>query len=202
MKSDYTTNSRYITHTIAFWKVGRIHFLSSGVKGLKTEGTRFFFLFSIKFEPFSSPGIKIEEFHESWITVGSVAAALSGPASVPLGKEGRLNFSSQRLETEPRITTISGFEEPGRGQNHATSHLLPLNAVSELRFCKFNSPRRPFLWQEHYSAGATLRLLWRSSTPWTSGRTQASRSTSGRGSMGRCSVARRSNGEARNCMGS
>ena len=35
MKSDYITNSRYITHTIAFWKVGRIHFLSSGVKGLK-----------------------------------------------------------------------------------------------------------------------------------------------------------------------
>ena len=34
MKSDYTTNSRYITHTIAFSKVGRIHFLSSGVKGL------------------------------------------------------------------------------------------------------------------------------------------------------------------------
>ena len=34
MKSDYTTNSRYITHTIAFWKVGRIHFLSSGVEGL------------------------------------------------------------------------------------------------------------------------------------------------------------------------
>ena len=34
MKSDYTTNSRYITHTITFWKVGRIHFLSSGVKGL------------------------------------------------------------------------------------------------------------------------------------------------------------------------
>ena len=34
MKSDYTTNSCYITHTIAFWKVGRIHFLSSGVKGL------------------------------------------------------------------------------------------------------------------------------------------------------------------------
>ena len=34
MKSDYTTNSRYITHTIAFWKVGRIHFLSSGVNGL------------------------------------------------------------------------------------------------------------------------------------------------------------------------
>ena len=33
MKDDYTTNSRYITHTIAFWKVGRIHFLSSGVKG-------------------------------------------------------------------------------------------------------------------------------------------------------------------------
>ena len=32
--SDYTTNSRYITHTIAFWKVGRIHFLTSGVKGL------------------------------------------------------------------------------------------------------------------------------------------------------------------------
>ena len=25
----------YITHTIAFWKVGRIHFLSSGVKGLR-----------------------------------------------------------------------------------------------------------------------------------------------------------------------
>ena len=37
MKSDYTTNSRYITHTIAFWKVGRIHFLSSGVKGLGTD---------------------------------------------------------------------------------------------------------------------------------------------------------------------
>ena len=35
MKSDYSTNSRYITHTIAFWKVGRIHFLSSGVKGLR-----------------------------------------------------------------------------------------------------------------------------------------------------------------------
>ena len=34
MKSDYTTNSHYITHTIAFWKVGRIHFLRSGVKGL------------------------------------------------------------------------------------------------------------------------------------------------------------------------
>ena len=34
MKNDYTTNSRYITHTIAFWKVGRIHFLISGVKGL------------------------------------------------------------------------------------------------------------------------------------------------------------------------
>ena len=63
----------------------------------------FFFLFSIKFEPFSSPGIKIEEFHESWITVGSVSAALSGPAFVPLGKERRLNFPSQRLETEPRI---------------------------------------------------------------------------------------------------
>ena len=38
MKSDYTTNSRYITHTIAFWKVGRIHFLSSGVKGLSPRG--------------------------------------------------------------------------------------------------------------------------------------------------------------------
>ena len=37
MKSDYTTNSRYITHTIAFWKVGRIHFLSSGVKGLTNK---------------------------------------------------------------------------------------------------------------------------------------------------------------------
>ena len=35
MKSDYTTNSHYITHAIAFWKVGRIHFLSSAVKGLK-----------------------------------------------------------------------------------------------------------------------------------------------------------------------
>ena len=34
MKGDYTTNSYYITHTIAFWKVGRIHLLSSGVKGL------------------------------------------------------------------------------------------------------------------------------------------------------------------------
>ena len=39
MKSDYTTNSRYITHTIAFWKVGRIHFLSSGVKGLSPGQT-------------------------------------------------------------------------------------------------------------------------------------------------------------------
>ena len=28
----------YITHTIAFWKVGRIHFLSSGVKGLTGSG--------------------------------------------------------------------------------------------------------------------------------------------------------------------
>ena len=37
MESDYTTNSRYITHTIAFWKVGRIHFLSSGVNGLTNE---------------------------------------------------------------------------------------------------------------------------------------------------------------------
>ena len=37
MKSDYTTNSCYITHTIAFWKVGRIHFLSSGVKGLSSH---------------------------------------------------------------------------------------------------------------------------------------------------------------------
>ena len=34
MKGDYTTNSHYITHTIAFWKVGRIHILSSGVEGL------------------------------------------------------------------------------------------------------------------------------------------------------------------------
>ena len=40
MKSDYTTNSRYITHTVAFWKVGRIHFLSSGVKGLKDNKHR------------------------------------------------------------------------------------------------------------------------------------------------------------------
>ena len=40
MKSDYTTHSRYITHTIAFWKVGRIHFLSSGVKGLIQQSQR------------------------------------------------------------------------------------------------------------------------------------------------------------------
>ena len=39
MKSDYTTNSRYLTHTIAFWKVGRTHFLSSGVKGLTRIST-------------------------------------------------------------------------------------------------------------------------------------------------------------------
>ena len=38
MKGDYTTNSYYITHTIAFWKVGRIHLLSSGVKGLNGWG--------------------------------------------------------------------------------------------------------------------------------------------------------------------
>ena len=34
MKGDYATNSRYITHAFAFWKVGRKHFLSSGVKEL------------------------------------------------------------------------------------------------------------------------------------------------------------------------
>ena len=45
MKSDYTTNSRYITHTIAFWKVGRIHFLRSGVKGLSSCFWAFYFLF-------------------------------------------------------------------------------------------------------------------------------------------------------------
>ena len=36
MQGDYTTNSRYNTHTIAFWKVRRIHFLSLGAKGLIT----------------------------------------------------------------------------------------------------------------------------------------------------------------------
>ena len=61
--------------------------------------------------------------------MGSVSAALSGPAFVPLGKERRLTFPSQRLETEPRITTISGFEEPGRGQNHATSYLRCANLI-------------------------------------------------------------------------
>ena len=37
MKSACSTNSRYITHTIAFWKVARIHFLSSRVKGLSAS---------------------------------------------------------------------------------------------------------------------------------------------------------------------
>ena len=39
MKGDYTTNSRYITRTIAFWKVGRMYFLSVGVKELNQLGT-------------------------------------------------------------------------------------------------------------------------------------------------------------------
>ena len=39
------TNSRYITHTIAFWKVGRIHFLTSGAKGLKYKGFAFTYYF-------------------------------------------------------------------------------------------------------------------------------------------------------------
>ena len=34
MKNDYTTNSRYLTHTLHFKKVGRTYFSNSGVKGL------------------------------------------------------------------------------------------------------------------------------------------------------------------------
>ena len=34
MRDDYTTNSHCLTHTIALQKVERMHFLSSGVKGL------------------------------------------------------------------------------------------------------------------------------------------------------------------------
>ena len=35
MKDDYTTNSHYRTHTFLFRKVGRMYFLTLGVKGLK-----------------------------------------------------------------------------------------------------------------------------------------------------------------------
>ena len=34
MKDDYTTNSRYLTHTSPLQKVGRMYFLNLGVKGL------------------------------------------------------------------------------------------------------------------------------------------------------------------------
>ena len=34
MKDDYNTNSRYLTYAFCLWKVGRMYFLSSGVKGL------------------------------------------------------------------------------------------------------------------------------------------------------------------------
>ena len=44
MKDDCTTNSHYLMHTFVFEKVGRMHFLNLGVKGLtgvKTiKGTR------------------------------------------------------------------------------------------------------------------------------------------------------------------
>ena len=32
MKDDYAINSRYLTYTFSLWKVGRMYFLSSGVK--------------------------------------------------------------------------------------------------------------------------------------------------------------------------
>ena len=48
----------------------------------------------------------VEDGCLSWldtaITLGSISAALSGPAFVP-GKERRLTFPSQRLVTEPTI---------------------------------------------------------------------------------------------------
>ena len=34
MKNDYTTNSHYLTYTFSLWKVGRMYFLSAGVKEL------------------------------------------------------------------------------------------------------------------------------------------------------------------------
>ena len=37
MKDDYTTNPRYLTYTFSLYKVGRMYFVSSGVKGLNTQ---------------------------------------------------------------------------------------------------------------------------------------------------------------------
>ena len=37
VKDDYATNSRYLTYTFSLSKVGRMYFLSSGVKGLKNN---------------------------------------------------------------------------------------------------------------------------------------------------------------------
>ena len=37
MKDDYNTNSRYLTYAFCLWKVGRMYFLSSGVKGLTVQ---------------------------------------------------------------------------------------------------------------------------------------------------------------------
>ena len=37
MKDSYTTNSRYLTDIFSLWKVGRMYFLSSGVKWLISE---------------------------------------------------------------------------------------------------------------------------------------------------------------------
>ena len=34
MKDDYTTNPHYLTYTFSLYKVGRMYFVSSGVKGL------------------------------------------------------------------------------------------------------------------------------------------------------------------------
>ena len=40
MKDDYTTNSQYITYTFSFRKVGRMYFLSLGVKGSNNQIAR------------------------------------------------------------------------------------------------------------------------------------------------------------------
>ena len=66
MKSDYTTNSRYITYTIAFWKVGRIHFLSSGVKALTLSLPRVI-NFKIPLQPQQKYITQYEEIGFSWL---------------------------------------------------------------------------------------------------------------------------------------
>ena len=45
MKDDYTINSHYLTYTFSLQEVGRMYFVSSGVKGL-TKSTRSYEIFS------------------------------------------------------------------------------------------------------------------------------------------------------------